>query len=121
MSTQWIAQQILAIRRAAEPTRVAASRPRGVPGSIVNAGSSPAGVMREGSATHAVWTYLHARRERMPGWVTRQQIVVAVGRHHKAVDWALVFLRAVRLVEASQDARCSRYLRYRAIKGGGAD
>lgn len=46
---------------------------------------------------------------------------LAVGRHHKAVDWALTFLRAVRLVEASQDARCSRYLRYRAAAKGGEE
>lgn len=109
----------MAIRRAAEPARVAASRPRGKPGTVIAAGSAPAGVMREGSATHAVWTYLRDRRERMPGWATRQQIVVAVGRHHKAVDWALTFLRAVRLVEASQDSRSSRYLRYRAVTGSG--
>lgn len=73
----------------------------------------PAGVMRPGSTTEAVHRYLLNR----PGlaWVSRQQIVVAIGRGGKAVDWALIFLRAKHLVEASQDPQRGRYLRYRRM------
>lgn len=69
MSTKWVTQQILAIRRTAEPTRF---NPR------------PAGVMLPGSTTEAVHRFLTGRQG--PGWVTRQQIVVATGRSGKAVD-----------------------------------
>lgn len=100
MSTKWVTQQILAIRRTAEPMRF---NPR------------PAGVMRPGSTTEAVHRYLDERPGR--GWVTRQSIVVATGRSPKAVDWALIFLRTINRIEASQDPEPhrSRYLRYRVV------
>lgn len=99
MSTLWVTQQIMKIKREAEPTRW---NPR------------PAGIMRPGSATEAVCTYLQERPG--PGWVTRQQIVASTRRTGKAVDWALIFLRAVQAVESSQDPRNARYLRYRATE-----
>lgn len=101
MSTRWVTEQILSIRRTAEPARF---NPR------------PAGVMRPGSTTEAVLRYLQGRPGR--AWITRQQIVVATSRSGKAVDWALIFLRSLDLVEASQDPEPhrSRYLRYRATE-----
>lgn len=98
MSTRWVTEQILSIKREAEPSRF---NPR------------PLGVMRPGSATEAVFKFLESRPGR--GWITRQQIVVATGRTGKAVDWALIFLRAVAVVESSQDPQRMRYLRYRAV------
>lgn len=83
---------------------------------MIDAGSAPLGVMRHGSATHAVYVYLVDRRRRHAGWVGRHQIVAAVGRHNKAIDWALIYLRTVKLIETSQDPRCTRYLRYRAMR-----
>lgn len=73
--------------------------------------------MLNGSATHAVWEYLSNRQ--VSGWVTRQQIVSATGCTGKSVDWALIFLRTVKAIETSQDPRCTRYLRYRAVVRGG--
>lgn len=71
----------------------------------------PRGVIREGSATAAVLTYLATRRG---VWLTHAQIVKGTGRSAKSVDWALLFLRSQGLVDCVPDAaRNSRYLRYR--------
>lgn len=99
MSTRWVALEILRIKRTAEPARF---------------NPHPVGVMWPGSATEAVHRYLSERAGR--GWVQRRQIVAATGRSGKAVDWALIFLRANKLVEASEDPRNTRYLRYRAAR-----
>ena len=45
----------------------------------------------------------------------RQQIVTGTHRTGKAVDWALIYLRATKRIEVSEDPRNSRYLRYRAL------
>lgn len=98
MSTGWITRQILAIQRQAEPAQF---NPR------------PAGIMLPGSATKAVHVWLleqHATRS----WWTRHQIIAGTQRSEKAVDWALIYLRRVGLVECTNDWRNSRYLRYRA-------
>lgn len=99
MSTKWVTQQILSIKRDAEPPRF---NPR------------PAGIMRPGSATEAVHQYLLGRPGR--GWVLRQQIVAGTHRSGKAVDWALIFLRHVGLIESSKDPERARYLRYRSVR-----
>lgn len=103
MSTKWVAEQILSVRRTAEPISVT-HNPR------------PIGVMLPGSATDAVWQWLSARPGR--AYWQRRQIVAGTGRTGKSVDWALLFLRATGRVEVREDDRCSRYLRYRAVPGG---
>lgn len=105
-------QQLLSIRRTAEPVLCARIS---VAGTVMRAGATPAGVLREGSTTHTVLEYLRRRGGR--SFVTRRQILVATGRSQKAVDWALHFLRAVELIETTDDPRCTRYLRYRARPG----
>lgn len=116
MSTRWITDQLVALATKRTDQPPAAPRVARPAGSVIDAGSAPLGVMRHGSATHAVYVYLADRRKRYAGWTSRHQIVTAVSRHHKAVDWALIYLRTVKLIETSQDPRCSRYLRYRAIR-----
>lgn len=76
----------------------------------------PAGEIWPGSATAAVRDFLRRRSEIHPGgWITRHLIVDGTGRTGKSVDWALIFLRANKLVEASEDPRNARYLRYRLV------
>lgn len=102
MSTRWITQQLLSIRRHAEPSRLHPNNP------------CPPGVMRPGSATEAVLVYLQDRRE---GWYSRRQIMAATGRSDQAVNWALLFLRHLGKVECkNNDARNPRYLRYRMVR-----
>lgn len=101
MSMPWVTRQLLSIRRTAEPARL-------------HVNPKPPGVMLPGSATHAVWEWLSGRAT--TAWWTRQQIVTATGRTGKSVDWALLYLRAGGWIEVSQDARCTRYLRYRALR-----
>lgn len=89
------------------------------PSAVPRFNPRPIGIMRPGSATEAVCTYLQQRQG--PGWVTRQQLIRATGRSQKSVDWALIFLRTVRQIEASQDPRNARYLRYRATQAVGTE
>lgn len=71
----------------------------------------PPGVIREGSATHAVLEFLRSR-PRM--FFTHGQIVDATGRTEKSVCWGLLYLRTQGLIDSLEDAtRCSRYLKYR--------
>lgn len=71
----------------------------------------PPGVIRDGSATHAVLEFLRSR-PRM--FFTHGQIVDATGRTEKSVCWGLLYLRTQGLIDSFEDAtRCSRYLKYR--------
>lgn len=99
MSTAWVTQQILAIKRVAEPTTF---NPR------------PAGVMLDHSATRACMDWLGSRQAH--GWWTRHQIIVGTGRTQKSVDWALMYLRAMGLVEIKPHESHARYFRYRAVR-----
>lgn len=72
---------------------------------------NPPGQPFEGRATQAVLNLLQDR----PGVaLQRWQIVERTGRTHKAVGWALAYLRELKLIEALPDCRNPRYLRYRA-------
>lgn len=74
----------------------------------------PAGVIRPGSATQAVLTLLQAHPAR---WFNHYQIVSLTGRTAKAVDWALLFLKARGMVQTSRDEwRNSRYLKYAIVQ-----
>ncbi|MBI5259798.1 MAG: hypothetical protein HY855_25080 [Burkholderiales bacterium] len=57
----------------------------------------PAGVIRPGSAADAVLELLRRNPDRL-FW--RHQIIHATGRTRKAVDWALIFLEALKLIVA---------------------
>jgi hypothetical protein len=73
----------------------------------------PPGIFRAGSASDAVLAFLVAHPGR---FFRRESIIVRTNRTAKAVDAALLFLRANGLVESIPDTiRNSRYLRYRAV------
>jgi len=74
---------------------------------------NPPGTIQPGSATDAVLAYLRTVRHQ-GRWLARCQVIIATGRSEKAVNWALLFLRAHGLVETASDDRRSGYLRYRA-------
>ena len=75
------------------------------------------GRWRTGCTTDEVWAWLSAPA-RGRGWWTRESIIVGVGASSgKAVDWALLYLRAWRRVEHREDPRNSRYHLYRAAEG----
>lgn len=74
----------------------------------------PRGSILPGSTTEAVLEYLTSYPN-----VFRQrwQIVYAVKRNHKAVDWALIFLKQNGYIHAVPDEiRNPRYQRYAVIK-----
>ena len=78
----------------------------------------PPGVIRDGSATQGVLQFLEKRKG---CFFTRVQIVAATGRTERAVDWALLFLKAQQKVKAVEDTnRNPRYLRYGIAKEGDA-
>ncbi len=104
----WLAQQIAAVanRDMHEGTEASRFNPR------------PPGVIRDGSATQAVFAFLDQRRG---VFFTRLQIVTATGRSERAVDWALLFLKAQQKCKAVEDInRNPRYLRYGIAKEGDA-
>lgn len=78
----------------------------------------PPGVIREGSATQQVLQFLEKHTGR---YFIRIQIVRATGCSERAVDWALLFLKAQQRIKAVEDTtRNSRYLRYGIAKEGEA-
>lgn len=101
---EWIAAQIIA---ASDRTRVLIDHaPRFNP--------KPRGVIREGSATEAVLVFMRGSQRITH---TFQQLQAATGRTHKALCWALIYLRELGYIEATSDAsRNSRYLRYSLAK-----
>lgn len=72
----------------------------------------PAGEMRPGSASEAVIEYLRQRPS--PIWSTHRQIVLATGRSGKSVDWALIYLRGLGLIEHAPHPESETHRRYRA-------
>lgn len=74
--------------------------------------AEPASVMRQGAATLAVLEYLRADG----GFRREGEIMLATGKKHGAVSFALLVLRDRGLVIAVPDTvRNSRYLRYMAV------
>lgn len=106
-TASWMADQLqrAADGRRAMPLEVARYNPR------------PAGVIREGSASHTTLAALQAR----PGqWLTHAQILHITGLGTKAACWALIYLTAQGHIESTpDDSRNARYRRYRAAKPQG--
>ena len=104
----WLAQRIMD----------AANRDLEAPASSPRFNPRPPGVIREGSATQQVLKFL----EDHPGrYFIRIQIVRATRCSERAVDWALLFLRAQERIKAIEDpTRNARYLRYGIAKEGEA-
>lgn len=76
----------------------------------------PAGVIREGSASHAILLYLS--KKPATRFVSSAELISGTGRTHAAVSWALVYLRSLSLIDAVTDeARNPRYNLYRLAKG----
>lgn len=106
MSTHWVAQQILGMRRSGEPTP---------PKQREQFGNRIVGQPSPGSATDVVLTWLDAKRH--VSWWTQQQIISGTGCTKRAVDWALIFLRSTGRIEVKRDdGRNTRYLRYRKAR-----
>lgn len=102
MSSAWMVTQLTMI----------AEKRQGLGLQVPRYNPRPRGVIREGSATAAVLSYLKSRRGI---FFTHAQIVKGTQRSAKSVDWALLFLRSQSLVECVPDSsRNARYLRYRA-------
>lgn len=97
----WMAGQLISMAdgRAAMPLELPRYNPR------------PAGVIRDGSASHVILAYLATRPARL---VSCAELITGTGRTHAAVSWALVYLRSIGSIEAYEDgARNPRYLKYR--------
>ena len=106
MSTHWMANEL---------TKLAELR-GGLNLLIPRYNPRPPGVIRDGSASHAILAYLATRPAR---FVSSAELITGTGRTHAAVSWALVYLRSLDLIEAVTDeARNPRYNRYRLTKGG---
>lgn len=97
----WMVQQMLALADMAESTQPPRFNPR------------PQGVIRSGSATHAVYELFHAHKDQC---FNHGQIVRATKRSAKSVDWGLLFLRQCNLIECLPDPRNTRYWVYRLRK-----
>lgn len=104
MSLQWVAEQIRAVREAADMQ----------PPPLVRFNPRPPGVIRDGSTTDLVRQFLQHSPAR---WFTSEEIIGATGRSHAAVSWALLYLRDQGLIDAFPDTqRNPRFLRYRFKK-----
>ena len=77
----------------------------------------PSGVIRNGSATHAVLLLLQANPDR---FFNHSAIVWQSGCTPKAVDWAIRYLAARGLLVRAPDPRSERYGRYRFSRGTNA-
>lgn len=102
-ATPWITNQLIRMAdgRSAMKLEVQRYNPR------------PAGVIREGGATDAVLTFLqkHPRR-----FFCFHEIKMATGKTKPAIDWALIYLKSLGMLECvSDEARNPLYLRYRAV------
>lgn len=105
MSASWMTGQLLRMADGRQAMKL--TEPRYNP--------RPAGVIREGSASHAILAYMHTRPAR---FVSNAELIHGTGRTHAAVSWALVYLRSLGVIEAVADeARNPRYNRYRLVKG----
>jgi hypothetical protein len=100
MSADWMAGQLI---RMADGRAMKLEQPRYNP--------RPPGVIREGSATDAVYQVLHANPKR---FFTCGELMNRTKRSHAAVSWALIYLRDVlHVVETTSDSRQGNWLRYR--------
>lgn len=74
---------------------------------------NPPGVLKDDSATDVVLRYL---RTQIPRFVTREQIVVATGCKPKSIDWALYYLRGLKIIECRRGTakRSPLYQEYRS-------
>lgn len=105
MTSTWMVNQL---------TQIAEKRQTGLGLNAPRYNPRPAGVIREGSATAVVLSFMLTRKGM---FMTHSQIVKGTGRSAKSVDWALLFLRSQQLVECVPDeARNPRYLRYRCLQ-----
>lgn len=95
-STAWTANQLLRspIQRLVQyPDEAPRFNPR------------PAGVIRPGSTTEAVYELLRSQPHRL-FW--RRQIIHITGRSRKSVDWACIYLVALKLVETIESDQSPR-------------
>ena len=71
----------------------------------------PAGVIRNGSATHALLDLFKAHPNR---YFTHAEILWRTKCSKRAIDWALIYLKSQQLIKCvSDDGRNLRYFRYK--------
>ena len=105
MSTDWTAGQL-----------IAAAQRRGLNLTTPRYNPRPAGVICEGSATHAVYVFLQSKPN---VYFSLAQLIHQTGRTKRSVDFGVAYLRQLGLIDAIPDTyRSTRYLRYSLIKKG---
>lgn len=101
MTADWIARQIMLVRRVEKANRLRFN-------------PNPKGVMKPEGCAMVLYQLFVGNPHR---FFTRAQLVEAAKQFEKsaeAVDWAIIFLRSSRVIEAVTDSRRnSRYNRYR--------
>ncbi len=107
MSTDWMANQLIA---------VGAAQRQGLSLTVPRYNPRPKDVICEGSATHAVLLFL----EKHPNvYFSLSQLIKNTGRTKRAVDFAVIFLKRTKVIEATPDTfRSPRYLKYRLVRKG---
>ena len=69
----------------------------------------PPGILQSGSATQAILQFLQSNPGR---YFNCHQIILSTGRTAKSVDWGLLMLRSMNLLELRRDDRSDRYWKY---------
>lgn len=104
MSTHWMAGQLtrMADGRSAMPLEIPRYNPR------------PAGVIREGSASDAVLTFLKTANPQR--YYSESEFIVHTKRTRASITWALHYLCGIKVLEASNDGSHLRHQKYRMAK-----
>lgn len=103
MSTHWMAGQLsrMADGRNAMPLEIPRYNPR------------PPGVIREGSASHAIVAFLHSNPGR---FFCEGDFIRQTGRSRASITWALHYLTGIGVLSAINDGRHARHQKYRMAR-----
>lgn len=103
MSTHWMACQLsrMADGRNAMPLELPRYNPR------------PPGVIRDGSASHAIVMFLAAHPHR---FFCESDFIRNTNRSRASITWALHYLTGICVLEAINDGRHARFQKYRMAR-----
>jgi len=103
VSTQWMAGQLsrMADGRGAMPLELPRYNP------------CPPGVLRKGSASHAIVAFLDSHPHR---FFCESDFIRHTARSRASVTWALHYLTGIGMLEAINDGRHARYQKYRMAR-----